>query len=287
HYYQPLWTLVGGGIKPLEESAKPMTDVMPKICKWFKTRGKEFQPDKNLVILEDGTELSYEFLIIAVGLQLRFDMVKNLPEALGTPGIGSNYSAATVMDTWKNLQSFQGGNAIFTVPNTPIKCLGAPQKIMYITEDYLRQVRFDSGILILHIIQLQWKFFMPFILIIEKNNARHLGIFLLPVILLNSKCRIIINNNVHLGLALFRYDLLHVTPPMSPPECLRGSPVSDERGYVDVNKITTQHKTYENIFGIGDCTNSPNGKTAAAVAGQSGVLKANLYSLMEGKPMRA
>lgn len=72
---------------------------------------------------------------------------------------------------------------------------------------------------------------------------------------------------------------------MSAPECLRGSPISDANGFVDVNKTTMQHKKYSNIFGIGDCTNSPNGKTAAAVAGQSGVLKTNLFALLDGKPM--
>ena len=68
--------------------------------------------------------------------------VDGLPEALHSEGVGCNYSASMVKDTWKNLQSFQGGNALFTLPSTPIKCLGAPQKIMYLTDDYLRKVRF-------------------------------------------------------------------------------------------------------------------------------------------------
>lgn len=67
--------------------------------------------------------------------------VIGLPQALGTPGVGSNYSHLTVNDTWKAIQNFKGGNAIFTVPNSPIKCLGAPQKIMYLAEAYFREVR--------------------------------------------------------------------------------------------------------------------------------------------------
>ena len=59
--------------------------------------------------------------------------------------MGCNYSHLTVNDTWKAIQNFQGGNAIFTVPNTPIKCLGAPQKIMYLAEDYFRQVSFKQA----------------------------------------------------------------------------------------------------------------------------------------------
>lgn len=59
--------------------------------------------------------------------------------------------------------------------------------------------------------------------------------------------------------------MLHVTPPMGPPDVLVNSCVSDEIGWVDVDKETLQHKKYPNVFGIGDCTNLPTSKTAAAV----------------------
>lgn len=59
--------------------------------------------------------------------------------------------------------------------------------------------------------------------------------------------------------------MLHVTPPMSSPDVLKRSPVADSAGWVDVDKETLQHKKYPNVFGIGDCTNLPTSKTAAAV----------------------
>lgn len=59
--------------------------------------------------------------------------------------------------------------------------------------------------------------------------------------------------------------MLHVTPPMSSPDVLKTSPVADAAGWVDVDKETLQHKRYPNVFGIGDCTNLPTSKTAAAV----------------------
>ena len=62
------------------------------------------------------------------------------------------------------------------------------------------------------------------------------------------------------------YEMLHVTPPMGPPDVLKTSPVADAAGWVDVDKDTLQHKRYPNVFGIGDCTNLPTSKTAAAVA---------------------
>ncbi|KAL9985150.1 hypothetical protein ACROYT_G007520 [Oculina patagonica] len=88
-------------------------------------------------------------------------------------------------------------------------------------------------------------------------------------------------------LETYQYDMIHVTPPMGPPDCLLGSPISDQNGFVDVDKITMRHKKYTNIFAVGDCANSPNGKTAAAVAGQTGVIKANLFALVDGRPMPA
>lgn len=59
--------------------------------------------------------------------------------------------------------------------------------------------------------------------------------------------------------------MLHVTPPMGPPAVLKGSSLEDDGGWLDVNKETLQHKTFSNVFGIGDCTNLPTSKTAAAV----------------------
>ena len=72
---------------------------------------------------------------------------------------------------------------------------------------------------------------------------------------------------------------------MCAPECLRGSPISDANGFVDVDKGSMRHKKFDNIFALGDCANSPNGKTAAAVAGQSGVVMKNLFALLGNKPM--
>ena len=92
---------------------------------------------------------------------------------------------------------------------------------------------------------------------------------------------------LHVCFDALQYDMIHVTPPMGPPDCLVGSPISDETGFVDVDKITMRHKKYSNIFAIGDCANSPNGKTAAAVAGQTGVIKANVMALIEGRAMPA
>ena len=76
--------------------------------------------------------------------------MKGLPESLGMPGVCSNYSVHTVKDTYKCLQNFKGGNAVFTLPNTPIKCQGAPQKIMYLAEDYFAKVWLSFNVIVFY-----------------------------------------------------------------------------------------------------------------------------------------
>ena len=56
------------------------------------------------------------------------------------PKVCSNYSELYVKKTFPALKNLDGGNAVFTFPNAPIKCAGAPQKICYLADDYLRRV---------------------------------------------------------------------------------------------------------------------------------------------------
>lgn len=83
--------------------------------------------------------------------------------------------------------------------------------------------------------------------------------------------------------------MLHVVPPMSAPDELRNNSgdLVNEAGFVDVHKFTLQHRKYPNVFALGDCSGSPNSKTAAAAAAQCQVVYKNLSEILEGrKPIR-
>ena len=69
---------------------------------------------------------------------------------------------------------------------------------------------------------------------------------------------------------------------MKPHDVVKNSKLADPNGFVDIHKETLQHKKYENVFAIGDCTNMPTSKTAAAIAAQSPILYKNLSNLMHG-----
>ncbi|XP_045117192.1 sulfide:quinone oxidoreductase, mitochondrial-like isoform X1 [Portunus trituberculatus] len=288
HYYQPMWTLVGGGMKRLEDSGRPMSQVLPKKADWIKQRVVTFDPHKNKVITQDGQEISYEFLVVALGIQLNYNQIKGLPDAFETPGVCSNYSPHYVNNTLESLKNFKEGNALFSFPNTPIKCAGAPQKIMYISDQYLRKHgKRDKA-------NIQYFTSLPVIFGIKKYadalwevvkerditvNLRHNLIEVKP----DSREAVFQNLENPDDLKTIKYEMLHVTPPMSSPDPLRQcAALTNETGYLNVNKHTLQHVTFPNVFGIGDCTSVPTSKTAAAVAGQFGVMKRNLSLVMGG-----
>ncbi|XP_065093356.1 sulfide:quinone oxidoreductase, mitochondrial isoform X1 [Ochlerotatus camptorhynchus] len=295
HYYQPMFTLIGGGIKTLKDSYRPMSKVLPTLAKWVKDSAVKFEPDNNTVYTANGDKIEYDFLLVATGLQLNYDKIPGLVDALSIPKgkVCSNYSPKYVDRTYQALQLFKSGNAIFTYPNSPVKCPGAPQKILYIGEHYLRKskkrqnanVVYNTSLPVIfgvkHYADQLWK-------IIEKRDIKvNLRTNLVEVIPDKNQA---VFQNLDKPEEKFTtdYEFLHVTPPMGAPDALAAcTSLVTETGFVDVSKDTLQHLKYENVFAIGDCSASPNSKTAASVAAQSQIVYKNMIAVMNGvKPTR-
>ncbi|MEE6503153.1 hypothetical protein FKM82_004756 [Ascaphus truei] len=288
HYYQPIWTLVGGGAKKLASSERSTASLIPSGVEWIKSEVKGFDPDKNCIRIGDDKEIAYKYLIIALGIKLQYEKVKGLPDGFNYPKIGSNYSVKTVEKTWKALQDFRKGNAIFTFPNTPVKCAGAPQKIMYLSEEYLRKTgkRSDANIIFntsLGAIFGVKKYADALLEIIKERNIELNYRQSLIEVRAEKREAVFENLDKPGETKVYEYEMLHVTPPMGPPDVLVNSAVADAAGWVDVNKETLQHTKYPNVFGIGDCTNLPTSKTAAAVAAQSAVLDKTISLVMKNQ----
>ncbi|XP_061138786.1 sulfide:quinone oxidoreductase, mitochondrial isoform X1 [Syngnathus typhle] len=288
HYYQPLWTLVGAGAKSLATSGRPTSSVMPSGVKLVKSKVEEINPDANTVRTDDGSEISYDYLIVALGLQLHFEKIKGLPEGFEHPKIGSNYSLETVDKTWAALQSFKEGNAVFSFPNTPVKCAGAPQKIMYLSDAFLRKTGKRAKANIIYNTSLPVIFgvkkYADSLWDIVKQRDINVNLRQNLIEVRADKQEAIFENLDKPGeTSVIQYDMLHVTPPMGPNSVIKSSLLADEGGWLDVDKDNLQHKKYPNVFGIGDCTNLPTSKTAAAVAAQSAVLNRTIKKILKNE----
>ncbi|MFD3276088.1 NAD(P)/FAD-dependent oxidoreductase [Aquirufa echingensis] len=292
HYYQPAWTLVGGGEFNIQDTERDEASVIPAGTTWIQQMVSEFKPEENKVYLADGTAIQYEYLITVPGIQVNWGEIKGLKENLGKNGVCSNYSFESAPYTWECIQQTKGGKAIFTNPHTPIKCGGAPQKIMYLAADYFRkngvnsQVEFWSGGTRVFGVE---KYENTL-----KKVIAHYGIntqFFVKLVEIDGAAKIAkfvgIGDSNKDQVYEVAFDMIHVTPPQSAPDFIKSSPLANAAGWIDVEKHTLQHNTYKNIFACGDAANLPVSRTGAAIRKQAPVLVHNLLALIKGEEMNA
>ena len=289
HDYQPIWTLVGGGVFPREVSRRSMADVMPRGVTWIRDRVTAFLPDKNEVQTEGGKSLKYNELVVAAGIQLNWDAVKGLPQAINKGGVCSNYGYDKVAYTWETIQTFQGGNAVFTFPATPIKCAGAPQKIMYLAEETFRRRGIREQSNVIYASATAGIFGVPKYaqalnkIVAERNIETHFSKNLVEV---KPESREAVFHDVNGAEELvLKYDMMHVTPPQGAPDFIKQSPLANQDGWVDVDKHTLQHIKFRNVFSLGDCSSLPCSKTGAAIRKQAPVLVENVIAFRAEKPL--
>ena len=289
HDYQPIWTLVGGGVFPREVSRRAMADVMPRGATWIRDRVTAFNPEKNEIVTEGGKQLTYNELVVAPGIQLNWDAVKGLPDAINKGGVCSNYGYDKVPYTWETIQAFQGGNAVFTFPATPIKCAGAPQKIMWLAEETFRRRGIREQANVIYASATAGIFGVPKYaqalnkLVEARGIQTHYSKSLVEV---RQETREAVFHDVNGAEELvLKYDMMHVTPPQSAPDFVRKSSLADAAGWVDVDKHTLQHNKYPNVFSLGDASSLPCSKTGAAIRKQAPVLVDNVIAFRAGKPL--
>jgi sulfide:quinone oxidoreductase len=293
HYYQPLWTLVGGGCAPIAESVRPEAQVMPSGVTWVKEAATEVDPEAKSVGLAGGDQLGYDFLVVCPGIQLDWGKIPGLADTLGENGVSSNYTFETAPKTYQLIEQMESGTALFTMPSGPIKCAGAPQKIAYLACHYWQLHGRLGGIHPVLVLPTPAMFGVPEFSRVLEGVVERYGI----EVHLSSEMveldpgakRAVVVDNAKGGEKIeIAYDMLHAVPPQSAPDWIKHSPLADPdnpAGYVQVDKHTHQHVRYPEVFSLGDAGSTPNSKTGAAIRKQAPVVTENLVALMDGKEL--
>lgn len=290
HYYQPGWTLVGGGLFTLEQTRRNEASLIPAGVSWIRDGAAGFDPATNTVTTTGGQTLTYDALVVATGMKLCWEAIKGLPEALGQGGVCSNYAKEFAAYTWECIQHFQGGNAVFTCPPMPIKCPGAPQKIAYLADDAIkRDPALAANSKVIYATATPGIFGVPTYAAPLREVVARKGIdarysHVLTEVRAASKEAVfqVSKEGEEPREEVIPYALLHVTPPMAAPDVVAQSPLAAASGFVEVDKHSLQHVRFANVFAIGDVSGMPNSKTAAAVRGQAPVLVTNLLAQLDG-----
>lgn len=297
HYYQPAWTLVGAGVYDINNTERKEADFIPRGAEWIKDAVATFQPEQNQVTCASGTAYSYDVLLVAPGIQLDWQKIKGFKETLGKNNVTSNYAFDVAPYTWELIKNFEGGTAVFTNPSTPVKCGGAPHKIMYLACDYWRKkgildkcdVHYISGAGVIFGVK---EYAATLAGIVSRNRIKtH---FASNTVEIDGGKQVVYYESKDAEGNVVRnemkFDMCHAVPPQSAPDFVKNSPLADANnplGYVEVDKNTMQHSRFPNIFACGDCTNAPCSKTGAAIRKQVPVVVKNILSMLAGKRLSA
>ncbi|WP_321947434.1 TIGR01244 family sulfur transferase [Paraburkholderia sp. J10-1] len=285
HYYQPGWTMVGGGIFKPQATTREMAAVLPGKVHWIKAGVAAFEPDNHAVILEGCRVVRYRKLVVCPGLKLDWGAIPGLPETLGRNGVTSNYRYDLAPYTWQLVREMKRGRAIFTQPPMPIKCAGAPQKAMYLSSDYwqrsgrLQEIEvqmFNAGAVLFGVAD-----YVPALMEYVERYGIDLNFGYNLIEIDGPRKRATFRRALQDGTVeavTHDFDMIHVVPPQKAPDFIRVSPLADQAGWVDVDQNTLRHKKFADVFALGDVTNAPNAKTAAAARKQAPVVAHNVLA---------
>jgi sulfide:quinone oxidoreductase len=294
HYYQAMWTLVGGGQAAAAPTERSEASVMPRKATWIRKAAAEVDPETNTVTAEDGSAYAYDVLVVCPGIQLDWDKTEGLTDALGRNGVSSNYRYDLAPRTWDFIRETRSGSAVFMMPSGPMKCAGAPQKIAYLASDYWRKQGVLDKIDVHLVVPTPRIFGIPAIADNLDRVIADYGIHLhtsSEITAIDADAGKVTVSSVGEGGTdtTLSFDMLHAVPRQSAPDWIKTSRLStgEPTGYVEVDKHTMQHVRYPNVFALGDAGSTPNSKTGAAIRKQAPVVVENIDSHLNGRPLTA
>jgi len=290
HYYQPGWTMVGAGVFRPEFTRRTEQQVMLEGVRWIRAAAAGFAPEDNRVILEDGSDVRYRVLIVCPGIKLDWQAVPGLFETIGHNGVCSNYGYDKAPYTDRLVRELSKGRALFTQPVMPIKCAGAPQKAMYLSCDRWRRrgvlegidVRFHSAGAVLFGVAA----YVPALMEYVERYGINLN-FESNLVAIDGPRKVATFEQKRDGVVNRveeEFDMIHVVPPQTAPDFVRGSPLAAPGGYLAVDEATLRHPAHANVFALGDACSASNAKTAAAARKQAPVVAVNALAALDGKP---
>ncbi len=317
HLYQPGQVFVGSGEMKMDDLILDNNNYIDQDeVTWIKDEVKTFDAKNNSLVTRSGQEVKYDILVVAAGVQYHYEAIKGLTkEDIGKNGITSVYlsdlekgTAVGATATWdwfnelKEMAKTKKPKVIYTQPNTPIKCGGAPQKMLYLSADYLKQ---DGLTAQYDFVTSQAKLFsLPAVdkalhevqgtydtitnkfqhhlkaIDVKAKKATFIHAYDVEEIDEDFGTKEIVSKA---DTVVLDYDFIHVVPPMSPVDAVMESDLISKAGWLDVDKHSLQHKKYKNVFGIGDICGIPMGKTGGSARHHGPILTQNIIDVMGNK----
>jgi len=271
-YDQPEWMNVGTSEKEKEET-RHRRDV-PGGTIWIRGRAVQIDPDAQRIAMDTGDVVEYQTLVVATGVEIRWDRIRGVQGGLGTGGVCSVYGYDLAERTWEMIRAFSSGRAVFTATSSPYKGGTAPRQVLRQAVEVWRERGVIDQIEVVFATawsdayagenQIDERIEIP------DARAFHLytGYDLLEVRPDRAEAVFSIAKDASQSERVIPFDLLHVVPPMRPPAVIAHSPLAYAAGpltgFLEVRPDTLRHPQYKTVYGVGDVIGVHDVKTRAA-----------------------
>ena len=285
HAYQPSFYLLPFGYMEPDDQFKDVREVLRDGITFRKDEVTGVDPEAKTVALGD-SELSYDYLVVALGHRLAPETVPGMVEAWReTDAVHPFYHFEAAMSLRDALADFDEGTFVVSVPDTPIKCGGAPLKMSMLADDYFRRrgIRDDVEVVMTKPSDAIFGV-SPYREKLEEIwRDRDINARLdFTVAEIDPETQVIHADDGRTQ----EYDLYApVSPQYGQNALVEKSPLTGNGEYVTVDDYTLQHTGYPDIFALGDADDTPKSRTAAAARKQSHVVADNLTAHIEGRPL--
>lgn len=321
HVYQPGQIFVAAGEYNPEDIIFDNTGYIGEDVTWIKDEAASFDPDNNKLTTKKGTVVEYDYMVVAAGVQYHYEQIEGLTaDMLGQHGIASVYQSdlaagtaegATITRDWFNAlheaAKTSKPRVICTQPSTPLKCGGAPQKILYLSDDFLKRDKLSADFIFAT--AGEKLFSLPEIETalhkVQEGYGNITNKFGHDLIRIDAEKKIATFHHKYQVQGEFdkeyneyemidkeeevsmEYDFIHISPPTAAVDAVANSSLGWQKGsvkgWLEVDRETLQHRRYKNVFGIGDVCGIPICKTGGTARHQGPIVVGNLIALMEGK----
>ncbi len=280
HYYQPGYLFIPFGIYRPDEVTKPIKRFIPSGVDLVTGAIDRVVADENKVLLDDGRELPYDYLIIATGTTPRPDETPGMADDLG----GSvhefyTYKGATALAD--KLRTWEGGHLVVHITEMPIKCPVAPLEFTFLADAFFTEQGIRDNVKITYVTPLEGAFTKPVASkylgdMLDKRNVHLEPDFMIESIDTEAKKLVSFDERE------VDYDLLVTIPLNMGADYIARSDLGDDLNYVPVDQQTLLSKKHDNIFAVGDASDIPASKAGSVAHFAMDLFPANFMNHIQG-----